>query len=148
MSFHPYPNNTEKNLWQKHSSHLLFKNSKFSTLSMQVLVSSHMEVEETSKGRKYKEQCWCHNLWHNLYHNSPMWRVVIGRSPHGPTIILPPTKTRHMGKLWHQYQSNEKQTKERETTCHISYIAVFSKKREKNSHQYYRVVVSDSKKRI
>ena len=57
MSFHPYPNDTEKNLWQKHSSHLLFKNSKFSTLSMQVLVSSHMEVEETSKGRKYKEQC-------------------------------------------------------------------------------------------
>ena len=41
------------------------------------------------------EQYWCYN--------SPMWLVVVGGgvSPHGPTIISPPTTTRHMGELWH-----------------------------------------------
>ena len=50
------------------------------------------------------EQFW----WHNLRHNSPMWRVVVGKEvlvgPCGDTP--PPTITRHIGKLchklWHQ----------------------------------------------
>ena len=80
----------EKNLCLKHSSHLLFKNSKFSTLPMQVPVSSHMEAEETSKGRKYKEQCRCHNLWHNLCHNSPIWWVIIGGGVDPPSPVHQP----------------------------------------------------------
>ena len=40
----------------------------------------------------------------NLFHNSSIWWVIIGRrvSPHGPTITRSPTTTLHMGQLWHK----------------------------------------------
>ena len=46
-----------------------------------------------------------YNLWHNLYHNSSMWEVVIGERvfSHKPAIISLPTTTRY--KLKHQYCS-------------------------------------------
>ena len=46
-----------------------------------------------------------YNLWHNLYHNLPMWEVVMGERvfSHKLAIISLPTTTRY--KLKHQYCS-------------------------------------------
>ena len=44
--------------------------------------------------QNWKEKVWYHNKWHNLCYNSPMWRVVVGRS------------------IWRQYSTNYNSTNE------------------------------------